>query len=66
LLLKQLTNAIKYKSPEPWEKTPLGEKIPTLLTRVISKSMEKDPLNRYATVADMMDAWGQATITNQY
>ena len=60
LLLKNLADSIKYKAPPPLTKTPLGEKIPKLLTHVISKSMEKDPLNRYSCVADMMDAWRQA------
>jgi serine/threonine protein kinase len=60
LLLKNLANSIKYEAAPPLIKTPLGEKIPTLLTHVISKSMEKDPSRRYASVADMMDAWEQA------
>ncbi len=60
LLLKHLADAIKYKTPPPLIKTPLGEKIPKLLTHVISKSMEKDPLKRYSNVADMMEAWEQA------
>jgi len=60
LLLKHLADSIKYKTPPPLTKTPLGEKIPTLLTHVIYKSMEKDPLNRYASVTDMIDAWEQA------
>ncbi|MBI1769511.1 MAG: serine/threonine protein kinase [Bacteroidetes bacterium] len=57
LLLKHLANAIKNESPSPLIKTPLNEIIPHSITNVISRSMEKDPLNRYSSVAEMMDAW---------
>ncbi len=57
LLLKDLATSIKYKAAAPLEKTPLGEMIPEHITRVISKSMEKAPGNRYDGVAEMMKAW---------
>ena len=31
-----------------------------IVTHMISKSMEKDPLKRYSTVAEMMETWEQA------
>ncbi len=65
LLLTHLADAIKSKAPAPLEKTPLGEVIPDSITHVISKSMEKEPSNRYSSVAHMIDAWTYAVSQNE-
>jgi len=66
LLLKDLANSIKHEAPLELIKTPKDETIPQTVADIISKAMEKDPSDRYQSVADMLEAWSVAIRTLEW
>lgn len=56
-LLTDLRHSIKNSTPPPLNSTCMGEPIPEKVSKIIFKSLEKNPASRYQSVSEMLQEW---------